>query len=92
VSEAGAKVLIERISGARLRAPRPDDSTGFDLSKIWNLQCWTKNPARWGSRGGANQESALSHRALGESYHRIRAERSSKLKFNESCRWSFPGT
>jgi hypothetical protein len=52
----------------------------------------TKNPARWGSKGGANQEVGASHRALGESYHRIRTEPSSDLKFNESCRSSFPGT
>jgi hypothetical protein len=35
-SEAVAKVLIERISGARQTAPHSDAITGFDLSKIWN--------------------------------------------------------
>jgi hypothetical protein len=38
------------------RAPRPDATTGFGLSKMRNLRCWTKNPARWRSRGGANEE------------------------------------
>ena len=36
-------------------------------------------------RAGPIRKSALSHLALGEGYHGIRTERSSKLKFNESC-------
>jgi hypothetical protein len=43
------------------RAPDPDFITGLGCSKMGNLRYCTKNPARWGSKGGANQESALSH-------------------------------
>src|SRR5712671_3069228 len=47
-----------------------------------------ENPARWGSRGGANQESASGeHGRLGQkSTMGFRAETSPDLPFNEPCR------
>jgi hypothetical protein len=43
-----------------------------------------EKPRPMGTKGGANQEfGALASSALGEGYHRIRAEPSSGLKSNE---------
>jgi hypothetical protein len=57
------------------------------------LAVLTKNPARWGSKGGANQVvGAFALSTLGESYHRNRTELSSNLIFNGSCRSSSSGT
>jgi hypothetical protein len=38
------------------------------------------NPARWGSKGGANQVVSASHQHLAKSYQRILASRKLNLK------------
>ena len=82
-SEAGAKVLIERYSGARLRAPHPDAITGFDPPKIWNLRCSTKNPARWGGRGQSGVGARIApwdNRINGLASRKLKLSRWNKLK------------
>jgi hypothetical protein len=63
--------IIERAlacAGTRCECTAPEYQHPI-WSKIGTGVASTKNPARWGSRGGANQESALSHRALAKGYH-----------------------
>jgi SnoaL-like domain len=62
-------------------------STGTFAHPILAAERAKKNPARWGSKGGANQKSTLPGRsALSKAYHRIRRKPSLGLKFNVSCR------
>jgi hypothetical protein len=44
-----------------------------------------KTPPQRGSKGGANQESARSHRALRLAYHRTRGQQFTALRQPESC-------
>ena len=71
--------------GGTQRHEKPFSAVNGGCDVAHTLQ--TKNPARCGSKGGANQEfSAFASSALGEGYHTIRTEHSSDLKFNEPCR------
>jgi hypothetical protein len=75
--------------GGTQRHEKPFSAVNGRCDVAHTLQ--TKNPARCGSKGGANQEfSAFASSALGEGYHTIRTEHSSDLKFNGSCRSPYP--
>jgi hypothetical protein len=75
---------------------RHEKSFGAVQGGVMWLTLPTKNPARWGAKGGANQEfSAFALSALGDGYHTIRTEHSSDLKFKTRdeaiCCWSGRG-